>query len=239
MKTKELAFKSLHVAHLSHDDAATLFQFTYEIAIPVREHMGTTANAILDKLIADTVACSAQVNRQRKSALSDTVKELRKTCNNLLSEIKRTIKFNAQSRNQKLSEAGSELKFFFKSNWDLNKKPLGTQMEETTFMLKEYQANDALRAAALTIGVDALLTELQTANTKLETIYLTRIEEVGSRPPSGTNLRPPANESYMQFCTAIEQAARYTPNDELTKLFHEMAVLRNEAHRGLAGKKNT
>jgi hypothetical protein len=231
MSKKEHTFKSLHVAHLSHDDAATLFQFTYEIAIPAREHIGTTANAILDKLIADTVTCSAQVNRQRKSALSDTIKELRKTCNNLLSEIKRTIKFNAESRNQKLSEAAMKLKFFFKPNWDLNKKTLGTQMEKTAFLLKEYQANDALRAAALTIGVDALMMELQTANTKLETVYLTRNEEVGSRPPSGTNLRPPTNESYMQFCTAIEHAARYTPNDELN-------VLRKEAHRFLVGKKN-
>jgi len=239
MSTKELAFKSLHVVHLSHDNASALFQTTYEMAIPMRAYIGTTANAILEKLIADTDVYSVQVNRQRKSALSETVKDLRKTCNNLLAEIKRTIKFNAESSNKKLSEPGLELKFFFKPNWNLHKKPLITQMEKTAAMLEKYQANELLIAAARTIDVDTLMTELQTTNTKLETIYLTRNHEVGSRPPSGTNLRPPANESYIQFCTAIEQAARYTPNDELLKLFNQMVVIRTEAHRLLAGKKNT
>lgn len=237
MKKKEVAFKSLHVAHLSHHDAVALFQSTYEIAIPARACIGSTADAILNKLIVDTDACSAQVNRLRKSALSDTVKDLRKTCNNLFSEIKRTIKFSAQSSNEKLSNPGKDLKFFFKSNWNLHKNTLGTQMEKTIFLLKDYEANDSLIAAARTIGIDALLTELQAVNSKLQTIYLSRNQEVGSRPPSGTNLRPPANESYMQFCIAIEQAARYTPNAELLKLFNRMLVLRREAHRSLAVKK--
>jgi hypothetical protein len=234
---KEVAFKSLHISHLSHDDAVSLFRSTYELAIPVRAHIGSTADAILTRLITDTDACFGQVNRQRKSELSVTVRELRKTCNNLLSEIKRTIVFNVASRNDMLSKPGEELKFFFKPYWNMQKDAMPAQIEMTSLMLKKYPVDESLIAAARIIGVDTLMTELKTANTKLETIYLERNEEVGSRPPSGTNLRPPANESFMQFCTAIEQAARYTPNEELLNLFNQMLVLRSDAHRLVAGKK--
>lgn len=237
MKKKEVAFKSLHVAHLSHESAVVLFRSTYEIAIPARVYIGPVADVILNKLITDTDACFAQLNRQRKSALSGVVKDLRTSCNQLLSEIKRTIKFNAQSSNGELRKSGTELEFFFKPNWNVHKEMLPTQIEITSLLLEKYEAKDSLIAAARIIGVDTLFAELKTVNKKLETIYMDRNGEVGSRPPSGTNLRPLANESYMQFCIAIEQAARYTPNAELLKLFDQMVVLRSQSHRLLALKK--
>jgi len=237
METKELAFKALHVAHLNHDDAMALFWSTYKLAIPAREHIGTTANAILTELIGNTDACRAQTHRPRKSPLSDRIKTLRKTCNNQWAETKRTISFAAQSSNSALSKPGQELKFFFKPNWNIQQEALPTQIEITTQLIKRYRETANIRAAAQAIGIDALLDQLEATNAELSANYRTRTNEISSRPPSGTNLRPAANDSYMQFCTAIEQAARYTPNNELVKLFGEMNEYRKETHKLLAGKK--
>jgi len=238
MSTKNLVFKSLHISHASNDSAATLFRSTYELAIPVRNKIGTTADAILTKLITDTDVCAAQTHRQRKSALTEDVKALRKTCNDLLAEVKRTISFQAKSSNKPLNKAGNELKFFFKPNWNVQKSILPTQIEMTALLIEKYCADAELVAAAQVIGVDTIITELEITNSKLEKLFLDRNFEVGSRPASGTDLRPAANESYMQFCIAIEQAAYYTPNDDLIRLFGQMNQYRKITHKLMAGKKN-
>jgi hypothetical protein len=188
-------------------------------------------------LIDNTMACSAQTHRPRKSPLSETVKALRKTCNDLLAEIKRTISFSAKSSNNTLNKVGQELKFFFKPYWNVQKKILPTQIELTALLMEKYQADSALVAAGQVIGIDAIISRLEATNAKLEKIYFDRNTEKSGLPASGTELRPAVNESYMQFCTAIEQAARYTPNDELLFLFCEMDMYRKEAHRLMAGKK--
>ena len=237
MNTQNLVFKSIHVSHLSNEHAMALFWETYDVAIPMRAHIGTTANAILTELMDNTVACSAEVNRLRKSALSDTVKALRKNCNDLFAEIKRTLSFTAKSRNEALSKAAEELKFFFDPNWNIQKDALPTQIDMTENWINKYHAEPNLVAAGQVIGIDAIITELETTNSKLKKIYLDRNLEVGSRPASGTHLRPAANESYMQFCTAIEQAARYTPNEEVIELFKVMNQYRKRTHTLVAGKK--
>ena len=237
MNEENLVFKPLHVSHLSHEHAMALFWETYDAAIPVRTKIGTTADAILTELIDNTATCSAQVNRQRKSALSVTVKDLRKTCNSLFAEIKRTITFNVKSRTETLNKAGNDLKFFFRPNWNIQKDALPTQIDMTANWIEKYHTDSDLVAAGQVIGIDALISELEATNANLHKIYFDRLDELGARPASGTNLRPAANESYMQFCTAIEQAARYTPNDDVIELFNVMNVYRKTAHKLLAGKK--
>ena len=237
MNEENLVFKPIHVSHLNHRQATTLFHSTYDLALPVREHIGTTADAILTELIENTVACSAQAYRNRKSLLSPDVKALRKSCNNLFADIKRTISFNVKSRDENLNKAGLELKYFLKTNWNMQKLPLPTQIDITVTVTNKYHADSALVAAGQVIGIDTIISELEATNANLHKIYFDRIEEVGARPASGTDLRPAANESYMQFCTAIEQAARYTPNDEVIELFNVMNVQRKRAHKLLAGKK--
>ena len=237
MNEENLVFKSLHVSHLSHDGAMSLFQSTYVLALPLREHIGTTANAILTELIENTDTCRAQTHRPRKSPLSETVKTLRKTCNDQLAEMKRTISFSAKSSNDTLNKAGKMLKLFFSPNWNIQKEALHTQIEITALILEKYHADPNVVAAGQTIGIDSIVTQLQTTNAELEKIFSDRIEETSSRPASGTELRPAANESYMQFCTAIEQAARYTPNNEVIELFNVMNVHRKTAHKLLARKK--
>jgi hypothetical protein len=42
----------------------------------------------------------------------------------------------------------------------------------------------------------------------------------------------------MQLCTAIEQAANYTPSDELLLLFDQMNLLRKRTHKLMTAKKS-
>ena len=238
MNAKYSVFKSLHISHLDNGSAVTLFYAAYETALPVRGYIGTTADSILSDLIRDAAACSEQVGRQRKNALSDDVKALRKTCLDLFAEIKRTIVFAAKSRVEHLHAAGEELKFFFEPFWNIPKKALEVQMDMTVGLQLRYNTQPEIRMAAQVIGIDTLMTDFEITNSRLLSVYLDRNEEVGARPASGTDLRPAANESYMQFCTAIEQAVRYTPNEELIGLFQLMNVQRKAAHKLMASRES-
>jgi len=52
-------------------------------------------------------------------------------------------------------------------------------------------------------------------------------------------LKPTAVASYIQFCTAIEQAANLTPNPEIIALFNQLDDLRKKYHSLEGGTKDT
>jgi len=123
------------------------------------------------------------------------------------------------------------LKNFNKFYWrDLSKRALGTQIKDTTEMVGKYEADATIVAKATTIGINIPMNDLKVNNTSLASLYLTRNEEVGGRGTSGTDLRPAANEGYVQFCNVIEQSVNLMPNETLVTLFNSMDALRTKAH---------
>jgi len=228
MEKKE--FSALNVARVGNEDVASLFKLSCDITIPVRTQIGDMSNAALTKLITTTDPFVEQVNQLRKSELTDDVDAGRKLCNNLYSEIKRTVVFEMKSRDLTKKTPAEKLNFFLTPYWDLSKKPIATQLELTTEMADKYHADVALTTAAQAIGIDGVMTELETANNALGTTYKARNKEIGDRKDSATKLRPAANESYLQFCTVIEQAINFTPNDTLISLFNSLDTLRVKAH---------
>ncbi|WP_291125627.1 DUF6261 family protein [Flavobacterium sp. UBA6031] len=233
MEKKELS--DLNVARVGNDDAASLFKMSYEIAIPVRTEIGDLANAALTRLQTTTDPFVEQVDKLRKSELTDDVEVDRKVCSNLLAEIKRTVVYELKSRDLTKKTSAEKLNFFISPYWDLSKKAIAAQFELTTEMLNKYQADPAMVSAAQTVGVSTIMTELETDNNTLGTTYKARNKEIGERKASATKLRPPASESYIQFCTAIEQAVNLMPNEALLSLFNSMDALRKKTH-ALIGK---
>lgn len=233
MEKKE--FSTVHLSHLSNEDAASLFVQTCEHSIPVRAQLGELGSIALDSLIPKANAFSAQAISAHKSQYTEQVKDSRKTTIDVFAEIKRIIVFESKSRDAVRKQAGIDLLFFLSPYWDITRAPVGTQMEQTQELIVKYRADSNLNRVAQLIGVEPLMNELETDNNALAAVYNTRTVETGNRETSSTDLRPGATESYVQFCTIIEHAVNLMPNDVLLSLFNTLDELRKK-HNALIQK---
>jgi predicted nucleotidyltransferase len=233
MEKKE--FSTVHLSHLSNDDAASLFVQTCEHSIPVKALLGVMAGAALDDLIPKANAFSAQAISGHKSQYTEQVKGSRKTSIDLFSEIKRIVVFESKSRDAVKKQAGIDLLFFLNPYWDITKDPVGTQMEQTQELIAKYKTEPKLQTAAQGIGVDALITELETNNNALITVYQTRTVETGNHETSSSDLRPGTTDSYNQYCTIIEHAVNLMPDRVNRTLFNTLDELRKK-HNALIQK---
>jgi len=227
---KKISFLALNGARLSHDDIASLFQLTLDVANPVKDKIGDMAQVALANFAASASPFIDQINRLRESPLTIRITNLRTDDNAIVEEIKRIIVFEKKSRSEARKEAATDLEFFFKPYWDLDDRALGAHIKGATELSGKYLADAAIVAKATTIGVNVPMEELNVNNTSLASLYLARNEAVGGRGASGTDLRPAANDGYVQFCNVIEQSVNLMPNDTLITLFNNMDALRVKAH---------
>jgi hypothetical protein len=232
---KKNEFSTVHLNHLSNEDLASLIVQTCDHAIPVKSYIGDMAKIVLEDLIPKASTFSAQVKGQKKSQYTVLVNANRDVSKDLFSEINRTIDFESKSRDDKKKLAAQNFDFFFAPYADLARRAIGTQMEQTQKMLEKYKAAPELIAAAKTIGVDTLLTELEADNKVLVNIYQTRTTDLGNRETSSTELRPEVTAGYIQLTEIIEQTANLMPNDTLLTLFGTLDELRKK-HNALASK---
>jgi len=233
MEKKEL--ETVHLNHLSNEDAASLFVQTCEHATPVAGILGEIGSRALTNLQTSSASFSIQVRRPQKSKYTEQVVAERKVSSGILAEIKRTVTFELKSRDERRKQAAKDFDFFFEPYSDIARAAIGSQIDQTQKMIAKYHGSQDLINAALTIGVDMLMTELETDTMSLSTIYKTRTVDTGNHETSGTDLRPDATESYIQFCTIVEQAVNLMPNDALLSLFNTLNELRRK-HNALISK---
>lgn len=235
---KKNEFTSLNGARLSHDDAASLFQLTLDVANPVKSLIGDIGSAALTNFETNALPFISQTNRLRESPLTVKINLSRTQNNNLLAEIKRIVVFNKKSRTEAQKLAATDLDFFFKPYWDLAKRSLGAQIKDTAELIAKYEADASAVAKGTTIGINTVVAELKASNTTFTALYLQRNEEVGGRGTSGTDLRPAALDGYVQFCTVMEQLVNLMPNEAVVTLFNSMDELRVKAHALIATGKD-
>ena len=194
----------------------------------MRTQLGDLGNAILDRFTLSAQKFGDQVNAQLRSKFTDPLKELDNKDDNLFSEIRRTVVFMTKSRDLSEKAAAQDLEFFLEPYWDVNRRPVKTQAEDTADMLAKYHASTALQAAALKLGMVGLFTELEASNKDLTSTYLARNSEIGNRSDSGSDLRSDAETDYTDLCGMVEQAVNFTPSPELLTLFNDMDALRRK-----------
>ena len=228
MKTVE--FSTLHVNHLPNESVRGLIGRSCDLAEVVIASIGELPKSIATELREKFNLFSAQVNREQKSSKTEQVNAQRTICNNSHAEIKRVINFEIKSRVAEKKEAATFLKEFMQPHWNLGRQSLVDQQESGKDMMQKYTANTNLADAAHTIGLNTIFDDFKTANDELVSIYNLRNSEVSARTESSSDLRPACVEVYHQFCTAIELAVKYTPNQDLTNLFNQLEELRIKYH---------
>jgi hypothetical protein len=223
-------FSSVSLARLTIEDAAALINLTVDDALLVRNEIGEMGSVALTEMEQTGRAFRAQTNRSKKSQLTDQVNLERKVCVDGYAEIKKTVVFETSSRIEPRKQAAIDLQFFLKPNWDITKGPIGDQIDQTEKIVSLYRANPMLVTAGQTIDVDMLINELEANNAALSATFKARELEDGKQAPSGSDLRPAATDSYNRFCSIIEQAANFTPNQAILDLFIKMDMLRKRYH---------
>ena len=221
-------FTSFRISRLSNDNVNSLIKSTIDIATPVRAQLGEMANAVLNELIPHASSFSSQINVPLKSKYTEQITNQAKDIDSVLAEIKRTVVYLSKSRMANKKAAAQTLLFFLTPFWGLSQKAIKTKADDLEDMFKKFHADPALVSAAGDTGINPIMTELEAMNEKLASLYLLRNEEIGNRGASGTDLRPAAEEGYVQFCNVVEQSVNYTPNDVLITLFNSMDALRRK-----------
>ena len=226
---KKLEFFTLNVFRLTVENLFGLVKATIDLAIAAKSEFGDLANAALAQLTADNEKYEQVVKKPRKSELTEKLLVVNKDRNDRFSEIKRTITLHLKGRDKLKQTFAHTLDFFFTPYWDLATKPLNTETILFTEMFKKYRANLDLQTAAAKNGIDVMLTELEAVNMDYDELYKKRISEVAGFPDeSASEQKIIVGNMYTQFCSVIEQAVNFIPNESVITLFKGMDELRRK-----------
>jgi hypothetical protein len=232
---KKLSFISLYVLRLTIGNVLGLVTTTIDLAVAVKDSLSDMAKTILNQLIADKEKFEPMVNYPRRSELTLQIKALNTDRKNRLAEIKRIVKLNLKGRDEAKKKAAQTLNFFFEKSWDIVNDPQNSASGLISALMQNYRADAGLAAAAAVIGVDGFLTEFENCNTQFDTLFKQRLAEDAAHELSATNQMSTVCNSYNEFCTVIEQAANFSPNNDILTLFKNMDELRKN-YRGLLPK---
>jgi len=179
------------------------------------------------------------VTKQRKSELTDKLLLIDIDRKERFSEIKRNVTLHLKGRDAKKKTIAQSLEYFLTPYWDVATKPLNTETSLLSEMFGKYHASDDLQKAAVNIGIDILLTELEGVNHDYDTIYKKRGAEGADLPDeSASEQRSTVCDAYTEFCNAVEQAVNFTPNESILTLFKSMDDLRRKYHAILPNGKD-
>lgn len=225
-----LTFSPLHVSGMTINNVYSLIKSSIDISIPAKTELGEMLIAVLTKLTTDNENFGLQINKNQKSALTEELIPADKERDNQQAEVNRTITFYSKSSDTGKKAAALTLKLFLAPYWNAATLPLNTQTGVLSEMLTKYNSNPNLLAAAQSLGMLEQFSSLEVKNTAFDTLYKSRNEELAGRQTSGSSLKPAVVASYIQYCTALEQAANFTPNAAIITLFNNMDMLRKKYH---------
>ncbi len=226
----KLLFSPLYLAKLNINGVFALCDSTVDLSNPVKTEISGIPAAALTQLDTDTQNLGRHINKNQKSAITGELTDLDKGRDEDNAEISREVTTAAKSSDPEKKAAAQSLQLFLNPYRGLATKPLDIQTAITAEMLMKYNASADLKAAAIKLGINGLFTRMETKNTAFDMLYKSRITESSEKEVSGTSLRPAAVASYTQYCTAIEQAANFTPSPAITALFNKMDELRKKYH---------
>lgn len=232
-------FSVLYVAKLTINNAFSLFKTSIELARAIEPQLSPILVAALNQLTIDNEKFGKEINKIQKSGLTDDLKLLDKERDDLYGEIKRVINSYLKSSDANKKAAAKSLQLFLTPYWDAAALPFNTETDILVEILTKYKAAIDLQMAAQPLDIVRLFTALEEKNSAYYALYQSRLTERSGRgKTSGSSLKPAAVASYIQFCTALEQAVNLTPNPETITLFNKLDDLRKTYHL-LDGGKDT
>ena len=231
-------FSPLYVAKLPVNGIYALNKSTLELAEPVVSEIGIIPAAAMTYLETINQNLVISMNKSQKSSYTDEMKALDKERDADIAEIKRVTSSYLKSSDTDKKAAASVKQLFLAPYWGMATLAQDIETGVVAEMLVKYKARPDLLAAAQTLGIASLFATLETKNTAFNTKFMNRNAEYAERELAASNVKPAAVAAYIQFCTAIEQAANFAPNDTIIALFNKMDELRKKYHTQEGGGKD-
>jgi len=228
---KKLEFSTLYIFRLSVENLFGLVKATIDLALAVKMNFSEITNAALNLLIGSNEKYQQVVKKPRKSEFTDKLLLADKDRNVRFAEIKRTVTLHLKGLNAEKKTFAQSLEHFFKPYWDVANKPLNTETSLFSEMFGKYHASADLKNAAVNNGIDVMLQGLEEVNHTYDVMYKQRMGEGAELPDeSASAQKSSVCDAYTEFCTAIEQAANFAPNESIITLFKSMDELRKKYH---------
>jgi len=227
---KNFKFSSLdNLARLKLDHIAGIVGETLEATTSVASQLGDVGVKIVTRLNANFIEMKSEMERSRRSPLTEPIKKANDECDATLNEIKRSAKTGEQSTIPVKADAGKTMMFFLEPFWHLDKEPLASQIEMTGELLLRYNSQPPLQAAAQTLNFAELFPTLGQQNTTLGTLYIQRMNEQIAESPAASNKRGVLAEDYYGLSDIVVK----TVNQEqappaIVELFNQMDYLRKK-----------
>lgn len=234
-----VSFSPLYVNMLTIAGVFSLNKSTIELAKPLVPDLGSIPVAALGQLELAQQELGTGMNQAQKSALSDALKTLDKERDAFIAEIFRVTGSYLRSSNADKKSAASTLHLFLVPYRGVYKQPVNIETGTVTDMVAKYRAQTDLRTAAQTLGINNLFDELDSKNMELNSFYSNRTTEYAERDEAASLFKPAAVGAYIQFCTSVEQAFNFSPNETIIALFNKMDEYRKKYHALETGKGST
>jgi len=227
---KKLSFVAVYVVRLSIDNVLGLVKSTINLAVAVRDELSELNNVALNQLIANNLLFEPMVKNPRKSEFTDLVNLANADRKERFAEIKRTVKLHLKGHDATKKAAAKILDFFFSTYWDAINEPMNSVTGLMSGMFEKYNVNDDVKAAASTIAIDIFIAEFEISNHAFDLVYNQRLANDAAHELSASDQKKSVCDSYTDFCSAIEQAANFTPKESVHTLFNKMNELRKTYH---------
>jgi hypothetical protein len=222
-------FSVVNVARLSISNLVGLVGETLDLVTPLAGLLGETCVKIAARLALNLAEMKSEMDKNHRSPLTELIRKANNDCDASLNEIKRTTKTGEQSTIPAKAVAGKELMFFIKPFWHLNKEPMLSQISMTEELLRRYNNQPQLQAAAQTLGIAELFAALLQQNTLFDTLYNQRLNEYVAESPAASHLSGIVAEDYNSVCTIVVKTVNIEPVQQpILDLFHKMDDLRKK-----------
>jgi hypothetical protein len=219
----------LRAGRLKLANIAGLADETLLIVEPQASLLGDTGMKKIAKLRTDNTAMKTEMDRPHSSLLTGPIKQADDACDATLDDIKRSIKAGSRSTVATRTSAGKILEHFMQPFWDINRKPLLSQISMTGELLVRYTADPALQQAAQTLAIADLFAALTTQTATLSDLYNQRLAEYVADLPAASSLKNDVAEGYNAVCDLIVRAVNTEPvQDVLVSLFNGVNDIRKK-----------
>lgn len=223
-------FSPLNLGKLSVNASFALNQSTIELVKPHVAEIGVISAAALSLLETNNQLMGQGMNQNQKSGLTGDLQDLDKVRDDAAIETFRVVSTYLRSSDPLKKAAATSLQLFLTPYKGLARLPLDIETRVMGEMLVKYNASEELKNAAVKLDVDGLFDTMETQNSSFEAIYTNRNAESAEKVDSASSYKAQANNAYIQFSTALEQAANFTPNNTILALCNQLDVLRKKYH---------
>lgn len=224
------AFSPLSVSDLTNKSIFALSKSVSSLFSPLRSTLSPVLMALLDELDLNTQQMGLHMNKNQKGRFTQPLRVLDKDRDALLGEIFRVSSSFLRSSSDDKKQAATELQYFLSPYRGIAYLPANDETAAVEEMMMKFNADPALVTAANVLDLGRVFSAVAAKNTEYKTQYNAQKDDKVANRGSASNYRPMTITSFVQLCTALEQAYNYAPDDNITVLFNKVDEYRKTYH---------